>query len=93
MTLGELLKINRDVRGLSIRNAAIGIGISSGHLNDLEKGGIIHPKMICLHKIANFYEIPEDDLCIIAERIPSDVFWKIIHCPELLGVIRKYKGA
>ncbi len=90
MTLAELLYNHRKNLKLSLRKAAIEIGLSFSYLADLESGKRIHPKMYALNKIAKFYSISEDFLCIISERIPQDCFFKIIRCPELLGIIRNH---
>lgn len=91
MTLGEALKSAREKNGYTLKKSAKHIGLSISYLNGLEQGHAHKPKMKYLYAAAGFYGIPIDELCIAAERIPQDVFYKIIAHPELLQIIRDHK--
>lgn len=90
MTLGELLKNSRKTAKLTLKKAALNVDISLGYLHDLESGRALRPKMKVLRAISDFYPIDYDMLCLTAERLPQDCFYKIIRCPELLEVIRNH---
>ena len=90
MTLGKLLKNARISNGLTLQRVADYIGISTPYLSDLENGKALRPKIEILQKCAEYLGIEADDLIIAAEKIPPDVYWKIVHNPHLLDVVRNY---
>jgi transcriptional regulator with XRE-family HTH domain len=91
MTFAELIKNRRLSGGFTLAKAAKQIGISIGYLNDLEQGRALRPKMKYIYAMAGLYGIDTDVLCVTAERVPQDVFYKIIKNPELIDLIRAWK--
>lgn len=91
MQLKKIFSTGRASSGLPIRKAAKAIGLSPSYLHDIEMGRANKLKMKYIYAAANVYGISPDVICAAAERIPQDVFYKIIRCPELLEVIRKHK--
>jgi transcriptional regulator with XRE-family HTH domain len=91
MTFAELIKNRRLSGGFTLSKAAKQIGISIGYLNDLEQGRALRPKMKYIYAMAGLYGVSIDEICIAAERVPQDVFYKIIKNPDLLDVIRAWK--
>lgn len=89
---GKMIRKSRQDMGLNIRIAASKIGISYAYLSKLETGICQKPKMDILYKIVDFYALPLDKACIAAQRVPKDVFYKIINHPELIHVIREYEA-
>lgn len=90
--LAELTKKARYDKRVAINVAAKAIGIAQSHLHAIENGKKPKPKMPVLYKIADYYGIPPDRVCLSAERVPSDIFYKIVANQELLQIIRNYKG-
>jgi transcriptional regulator with XRE-family HTH domain len=90
MSFAEIIKESRNKAGFTLKFCAENLGISIGYLNDLEQSRALRPKMKVIYAMAGLYGIPLDDLCLSAERIPQDVFYKIIRCPELLKIVRNY---
>ena len=88
MTFAETIKKHRKNRKLSINSAAKLIGIGASHLHYLESGATKKPKMETLYKIMVFYGLPVDETCREVQRIPMDVYYKIINNPDLVGIIR-----
>lgn len=93
MKLEKILKDARSRAGVTTRKAAKNIGLSIAYLNDLEHGRATKPKMKYLYSIASYYGLDFDILCIAAERIPQDVYYKVIRCPELFAIIRNHPEA
>lgn len=93
MLLSEIIKNARKNRHLTLREVARLTKISLTQLHYIETGKQPRPKMEILYKLSAFYNIPIDIICIASTRIPSDIFYKIIRCPELMGVIRQHKEA
>ena len=56
-TLGQGLKLARDLRKLSLRDVEKATGISNPYLSQLENDKINKPSPFYLHKLANLYEI------------------------------------
>lgn len=65
---GQLLKRARKDRGLSLYEAAKGIGLSFGYLGKLERETCPPPRRGVLAKLAEFYEIDLDALRAAAIR-------------------------
>ena len=60
-SLARRLRVLRAERGLTLTEAAAGIGITRETLGDLERGRR-KPYVPTLHKIAEFYEVPVENL-------------------------------
>lgn len=88
---GAFLKNRRVSLGYSVRKAARLIDVPFGVLASIERGERAKIRMEMLEKIASLYDVDMDGLCIMCERIPRQVFYKIIRNPELLSVIREYR--
>lgn len=86
--LGDMLHNARKDKGLRLHTVARECGISIAYLSMLENGEASRPKIKMLAAAAAILQVPSDDLIIAAEKIPSDVYWKIVHNPNLLEVIR-----
>lgn len=56
-TLGQGLKLARDLRKLSLRDIEKATGISNAYLSQLENGKISKPSPFFLHKLSALYEI------------------------------------
>jgi transcriptional regulator with XRE-family HTH domain len=56
-TMGQGLKLARDLRNLSLRDVEKATGISNPYLSQLENDKINKPSPFYLHKLANLYEI------------------------------------
>ena len=91
MVLSEIIKKARKDRRLSLREVAHLTKISLTLLCAIETGKQPRPKMDILYRLAAFYNLSSDKVCLSATRIPQDVFYKIIRCPELLEVVRRHK--
>jgi len=90
-TLAELTKKARYNKRVAINIAAKALKIAPSHLHVIETGKKPRPKMDIIYKIAEYYGVPLDKVCLSAERIPKDIFYKIIANQELLQIIRNYK--
>lgn len=91
-TLGQLLKEARISKGYKLHHVAKYCNISIAYLSELENGKAKRPKIIILQKAAEILQTDPDVLIITAEKIPPDVYWKIVHNPQLLDIIRKFEA-
>ena len=60
-TFGNLLQKLREQKAVTIRGAAVEIGISAVYLCDLEKGGRKPPKGKVLNDICAYYDLDEEE--------------------------------
>lgn len=90
MKLAKLVKRKRKEMGLTIARASELLGIAGSHLHGIESGKISRPKIEVLLKMGILYDIPSDEIIILARKIPSDVYFRITDNPQLLSIIRNY---
>jgi transcriptional regulator with XRE-family HTH domain len=88
MTYSEMIKQARKDSGLTLEYVAEKLGTSASYLHDIENGRTKTPKMALLTALAGFFYIDRDKLLVAAERVPDDVFYKIIRNPQLITLIR-----
>ncbi len=91
MSLDKIFINGRKKSNLSIRAAAKNIGFSPSYLFSIEGGNVKKLKMKYIYAAANVYGIDPDELCYASERIPQDVFYKLLRCQKLIGVVRDWK--
>ncbi len=89
-TLAQLLRKARLSKDVTLKEASATLGMPLSNLHSLERGYRKRPKMETLYKLADYYGISIDEMCISCERVPSDVFYKICKHPRLLQVIRDW---
>ena len=61
-SLGQGLKLARDLRKLSLRDVEKATGISNPYLSQLENDKINKPSPFFLHKLASLYDIEYETL-------------------------------
>lgn len=91
MNLGEIVKNYRVSASLTLQDVANQTGLSVGYLSEIENSKVMRPKMRTLMDIAGFLCIQQDEIIMAAQRIPEDVYWKIVRNPELVKIIRAYE--
>ena len=91
MKFPEKIKAGRENLGLTLTQASEKLKISVGYLSDFEHGRATKIKMDFVYQCAELYGISVDCLCISANRIPKDIFYKITANPHLLREIRNIK--
>lgn len=90
MKLAKLVKQKRKELKMTIARSAELLGIAGSHLHGIESGKISRPKIEVLLKMGILYDIPSDEIIILARKIPSDVYFRITDNPQLLNIIRNY---
>lgn len=86
---GKYIKGLRALNALTLRQVSDKTGIPFGMIACIERGEPTKISMEFLHKSAETYGVGIDDLCRKAERIPSDVYYKIAQNSHLWDVIRE----
>lgn len=92
MKLNKLIKQKRKDLNLTIARASELLGIAGSHLHGIESGKLERPKLEVLLKMGILYDIPSDEIIILARKIPSDVYFKITDNPQLLQIIRNMEA-
>ena len=91
MNFNEMIKNGRENLGVTLSEASQNFGMSIGYLSDFENGRVKKIKMDFIYACAEFYGLSADDLCIAANRIPKDIFYKIVNNPSIFSAIRNLK--
>lgn len=91
MELSSRLKTLRKQRKITLKQASERCGCSFQYLQKLESGLAIRPAIDLLYKLAAFYQFSSDILILEAGKVPQDVYYEIVRCPELLELIRNHK--
>ena len=72
-SLGTVLKLAREVRGLSAVEAARAAGISVAYLSKLEGNGVKRPSPNVLHQLSEALAVPYDELMrLCGYRVPGE---------------------
>lgn len=66
LALGKALRETREVKGLSLREAAAKADISATYLSQLEAGAVKEPSPHILHRLAGVYDTSYTDLMQLA---------------------------
>lgn len=83
----------RKLRGdVPLRAASEFLKIPFGMIACIERGEPVKISMDFLYNAAEFYGVEVDDMCEMAQRIPQDIFYKIVDNRKLWKHIRAYKG-
>jgi len=89
--LGKKLRESRESIGLSVRHVSKLLNASFGNVAKLERGEYSRPPIKMLQGMCEIYGLEADEIIVQAEKIPPDVYWRIIRNPSLLNVIRSYE--
>lgn len=91
MDLSERLSSLRNTAKATLNQVSTGCGCSPQYLHKLEKGALKRPKISLLYKLAAYYQFSSDILILEAGKLPEDVYWRLIHNPEIISKIRNLK--
>lgn len=89
---GAFIKSHRKKNKYALRDVGRLCNIDYSLLAKIEKGKEVKIRMEYIERLSILFAVDYDNLCAMIDRIPEDIFWKIVHNPELLNVIRDYKA-
>jgi transcriptional regulator with XRE-family HTH domain len=92
MKLSQRLRELRKNNKLTLQDVARRCKVSFQYLSQLENDKAFRPKMELLYKLAVYYNFSSDTLINEAQKIPEDVYWKIIKHPHLVQIIRNLQA-
>ena len=92
MTLGEIVRNLRIEKGVSLKKMAPEIEIEYTYLSKIENGYIV-PSAEVVYRIAEYFNHNQDELMMLADRIPPDVREILRNNPkEALDFLRQRFG-
>ena len=96
LELADIMKKGRADAKLNLRAASAALGKKDGfsfsNLAKLERAEYPRPPITVLLKLAKLYDITDTDkIILLAEKIPPDVYWRIVDNAALLKIVRRAK--
>lgn len=85
MQFGEHIRQLRDDRGLTQKELADLLGVSPSYINKVERDRLHfgdYPSAKFIHKLAEELDADEDELLLLADKVPADIRQRIRERPE-----------
>lgn len=85
MTFGERVRQLRNAKGLSLRQLAPKVGVGFTYLSRVETGKMTYgdfPSDALIHRLAEELDGDEDELLLLAERIPMLIQKRVLQRPD-----------
>jgi transcriptional regulator with XRE-family HTH domain len=85
MTFGERVRQLRKARGWSLRDVAPLVGVGFTYLSKVENGKLDfgdYPSDALIHRLADALEGDEEELLLLAERIPEPIKKRFLQRPD-----------
>ena len=85
MTFGERVRQLRLSKKLSLRKLAPKVGVGFTYLSRVETGNMTYgdyPSDALIHRIADVLEGDEEELLILAKRIPKPIHKRVLQRPD-----------
>lgn len=85
MTFGEHVRRLRKTKGLTLRQIAAQIGVGFTYLSRVETGRMTYgdyPSEGLIHRLAEALDADENELLILAEKIPEKIKRRVLQRPE-----------
>jgi transcriptional regulator with XRE-family HTH domain len=85
MTFGERLRELRKAKGLTLRQLAAAVGVGFTYLSRVETGHMTYgeyPSEALIHRLAVALDANEDELLVLAEKIPEKIRLRVLQRPK-----------
>jgi len=92
MQFGERVRELRALRGLTQQTVADRMSVSVSYISKVENGKLHfgdYPSEKFIHKLADELQADEDELLLLADKVPASIRRKIRQCPELFRKLAK----
>ena len=89
-TFGERIRELRQEKGMTLRDLAPLIGIGFTYLCKVENGKLDfgdYPSDALIHRLADALQTDEDELVVLAERVPERIRKRVIQRPDVFGAL------
>ena len=85
MSFGERVRQLRKAKGLTLRDLAPRVGVGFTYLSRIENGRLNYgdyPSEALIHKLADALDVDEDELLLLAEKIPERIRQRVLERPD-----------
>ena len=92
MQFGERVRELREQFGVTQKELALRLGVSASYVNKVEKNRLSfgdYPAAKFIHRLAEELEADEDELLLLADKVPEGIRKRIQERPE---AFRKFAG-
>jgi transcriptional regulator with XRE-family HTH domain len=90
MKFGEQIRAFRKAKGWSLRDLADRVGVGFTYLSRIENGRLNfgdYPSDALIHRLADALEVNEDELVILAERVPDRIRSRVLERPDVFAAL------
>ena len=90
MTFGKRIRELRKAKGLTLRDLESLVGVGFTYLSRVETGRLNfgdYPSEALIHKLAEALDADEDELLILAEKIPDKIRRRVLERPEAFATL------
>src|ERR1019366_8665139 len=85
MRFGEMLRNLRKAKALTLRDLAAAVGVGFTYLSRVENERLLYgdyPSYALIHRLADALDADEEELLILAKRIPEPVKKRVLQRPD-----------
>lgn len=90
MVFGERVRELRKAKGLTLRDLASVVDVGFTYLSRVETGRLNsgdYPSNALIHRLADALDADEEELLILAERVPDRIKKRVLQRPEIFGAL------
>jgi transcriptional regulator with XRE-family HTH domain len=90
MTFGERIRQLRQARQMTLRDLAPLVGVGFTYLCKVENGRLDfgdYPSDALIHRLAEALEADEEELTVLAERVPERIRKRVLERPDVFGAL------
>lgn len=90
MTFGERVRELRHAKGWSLRVLAEKVDVGFTYLSRIENGRLNfgdYPSNALIHRLADSLDADEDELLVLAERVPDRIRLRVLQRPEFFKAL------
>lgn len=88
MTFGERVRDLRHAKDWSLRDLAEQVGVGFTYLSRVENGRLNYgdyPSNALIHRLADALDADEEELLVLAERVPDRIRQRVLERPDVFG--------
>lgn len=90
MTFGERVRELRKAKGFTLRDLADLVDVGFTYLSRVENGRLNsgdYPSDSLIHRLAGALDADEEELIVLAERVPERIRKRVLQRPEVFGAL------
>ena len=92
MTFGKRIRELRQARGWTLRDMAPKVGVGFTYICKVENEQLDfgdYPSDALIHRLADAFDADEDELLILAKRIPERIKMRVLQRPDVFQALAK----